>query len=163
MKRPAYRIGFGYDVHRWADGRELILGGVRISHSAGLLGHSDADVLTHAIMDGLLGSVCLGDIGQHFPDTDPQYKGARSVDLLKRVLALVKNQGYVVGNLDCTLVAEEPKLAPHIRSIRESLASCLDVSVDCVSVKATTTEGLLYSGSEGGMACYAVALVVDST
>ncbi len=163
MKRPAYRIGFGYDVHRWADGRDLILGGIKIPHSQGLLGHSDADVLTHAIMDALLGSVCLGDIGQHFPDTDVQYEGARSVDLLKRVLALVNDEGYAVGNLDCTLVAEEPKLAPHIRSISESVASCLDVSVDCVSVKATTTEGLLYSGNKGGMACYAVALVVDNT
>ncbi|MFH1742133.1 MAG: 2-C-methyl-D-erythritol 2,4-cyclodiphosphate synthase [bacterium] len=156
---PPFRIGLGYDVHRWADNRDLILGGVRISHTAGLLGHSDADVLTHAVMDALLGSVNLGDIGQHFLDTDNRYKDARSVLLLEQVVNLVKKEGYVTSNVDCVVVAEEPKISPHIASIRESLAKHLRVSEHCVSVKATTTEGLLHAGPSGGMACYAVVLV----
>ncbi len=158
--KPEYRIGFGYDVHRWAEGRDLILGGVQIPNWRGLLGHSDADVLTHAAMDALLGSVSLGDIGQHFPNTDPQYEGVRSVDLLEHVIWLVEQEEYSPANVDCTVVAEEPKLAPHIPSMRECLAACMRLPLTCVSVKATTTEGLLYTGNEGGIAAYAVVLVI---
>lgn len=156
-----FRVGFGYDVHRWSEERELILGGVRIPHTRGLFGHSDADVLTHAIMDALLGSVSLGDIGTHFPDTDDHYKGARSVVLLRHVLELVESEGYVPYNVDSVIVGEEPKLAPHIPSIRQSLAECLDLPIERVSVKATTTEGLLYAGQQGGMASYALVLVTQ--
>ena len=158
----AFRVGIGYDVHRWSEDRELTLGGVRIPHTRGLLGHSDADVLTHAIMDALLGSVSLGDIGRHFPDTNDRYKDARSVLLLKKVVDLVEQEGYVPRNIDSVIVAEEPKLSPHIAAIRQSLAEYLKLPIECVSVKATTTEGLLYGGSQGGVACYAVALVTQA-
>ena len=157
--KPPFRIGLGYDVHRWADSRDLILGGVRIPHTSGLLGHSDADVLTHAVMDALLGSVNLGDIGQHFPDTDSRYRDVRSALLLEQIVSLVKEEGYVTSNVDCVLVAEEPKISPYIVSIRNSLARYLEAPLNCVSVKATTTEGLLHAGPSGGMACYAVVLV----
>jgi len=155
-----YRIGIGYDVHRWAESRELVLGGVKVPHSMGLLGHSDADVLTHAIMDALLGCLALGDIGKHFPDSDEKYRGARSVLLLEHVVRLVGEHGYVPSNVDTVLVAEQPRLSPHIESIRRSLAGYLGLPMECVSVKATTTEGLLYSANPGGMACYAVAMVL---
>ena len=153
------RIGYGYDVHRLVEGRRLILGGVDIPWEKGLLGHSDADVLTHALMDALLGAAALGDIGQHFPDKDPAYEGADSVELLRRVCALLREHGYRVGNVDCTLVAQRPKLMPHIPAMRERLAEAMEVPVDRVSVKATTEEGLGFSGEGLGIAAHAVALL----
>ena len=153
------RIGYGYDVHRLVEGRRLILGGVDIPWEKGLLGHSDADVLTHALMDALLGAAALGDIGQHFPDKDPAYEGADSVELLCRVCALLREHGYRVGNVDCTLVAQRPKLMPHIPAMRERLAEAMEVPVDRVSVKATTEEGLGFSGEGLGIAAHAVALL----
>ena len=134
------RIGHGYDVHRLADGRKCIIGGVEIAHERGLLGHSDADVLTHAVMDALLGALALGDIGKHFPDTDPRYAGADSIALLRHVAALVRDRGYRLGNLDATVLAQAPKLAPHIAQMRENLAAAIGCETDCVSVKATTEE-----------------------
>ena len=139
-----------------------MLGGVTIPHSHGLAGHSDADVLSHAITDALLGAAALGDLGAHFPDTDPAYKDANSIELLKQAVSLVSGRGYLVGNVDATVVAERPKLAAHIDSMRESLADAMDMAVDAVSVKATTTEGLLYAGVPGGMAAYAVCLICQS-
>ena len=153
------RIGHGYDVHRLVEDRRLILGGVDIPWEKGLLGHSDADVLTHALMDALLGAAALGDIGQHFPDKDPAYEGADSVDLLRRVCALLKQNGYRVGNVDCTVVAQRPKLAPHIPARREKLAAAMEIGVSQVSVKATTEEGLGFSGEGLGIAAHAVALL----
>ena len=153
------RIGYGYDVHRLVEGRKLILGGVEIPWEKGLLGHSDADVLTHALMDALLGAAALGDIGQHFPDKDPAYEGADSVALLRRVCALLKDRGYRVGNVDVTVVAQRPKLAPHIPAMRETLAAAMEVDVSQVSVKATTEEGLGFSGEGLGIAAHAVALI----
>ena len=153
------RIGYGYDVHRLVEGRRLILGGVDIPWEKGLLGHSDADVLTHALMDALLGAAALGDIGQHFPDKDPAYEGADSIALLRRVCALLKEKGYRVGNADCTVVAQRPKLAPHIPAMREKLAAAMEVDVSQVSVKATTEEGLGFSGEGLGIAAHAVALI----
>ena len=153
------RIGYGYDVHRLVEGRRLILGGVDIPWEKGLLGHSDADVLTHALMDALLGAAALGDIGQHFPDKDPAYEGADSVELLCRVCALLREHGYRVGNVDCTVVAQRPKLMPHIPAMRERLAEAMEVPVDRVSVKATTEEGLGFSGEGLGIAAHAVALL----
>ncbi|MCR5576786.1 MAG: 2-C-methyl-D-erythritol 2,4-cyclodiphosphate synthase [Oscillospiraceae bacterium] len=153
------RIGYGYDVHRLVEGRKLILGGVEIPWEKGLLGHSDADVLTHALMDALLGAAALGDIGQHFPDRDPAYEGADSVELLRRVCALLKEKGFRVGNVDCTVVAQRPKLAPQIPAMREKLAAAMEVGVSQVSVKATTEEGLGFSGEGLGIAAHAVALL----
>ena len=153
------RIGYGYDVHRLVEGRRLILGGVDIPWEKGLLGHSDADVLTHALMDALLGAAALGDIGQHFPDKDPAYEGADSVELLCRVCALLREHGYRVGNVDCTVVAQRPKLMPHIPAMRDRLAEAMEVPVDRVSVKATTEEGLGFSGEGLGIAAHAVALL----
>ena len=153
------RIGYGYDVHRLVEGRRLILGGVDIPWEKGLLGHSDADVLTHALMDALLGAAALGDIGQHFPDKDPAYEGADSVELLCRVCALLRAHGDRVGNVDCTVVAQRPKLMPHIPAMRERLAEAMEVPVDRVSVKATTEEGLGFSGEGLGIAAHAVALL----
>ena len=152
------RIGYGYDVHRLVEGRRLILGGVDIPWEKGLLGHSDADVLTHALMDALLGAAALGDIGQHFPDKDPAYEGADSVELLRHVVALLREHGWRVGNVDCTVVAQRPKLMPHIPAMRERLAAAMEVPVDRVSVKATTEEGLGFSGEGLGIAAHAVAL-----
>lgn len=153
------RIGQGYDVHKLVPDRRLILGGVDIPFELGLLGHSDADVLTHAIMDALLGAAALGDIGQHFPDTDPAYAGADSLALLKAVMGLLKEQGYRLGNVDATVLAQAPKLAPHIPQMRENLARAMGVEVDQVSVKATTEEGLGFTGEKLGIAAHAVALV----
>jgi 2-C-methyl-D-erythritol 2,4-cyclodiphosphate synthase len=157
------RIGFGYDVHKLVEGRKLILGGVEISHTLGLLGHSDADVLTHAIIDAMLGALALGDIGKHFPDTDPAYKGADSLLLLKKVMHLCKEQGYVLGNVDATIAAQQPKLAPYIEQIRASLAKNLEVSVSQVSVKATTTEKLGFEGRGEGISTSAVVLMKKAT
>ena len=153
------RIGHGYDVHRLVEGRKLILGGVYIPWEKGLLGHSDADVLLHALMDALLGAAALGDIGKHFPDTDEQYRGADSMALLRHVCRILSELGYTVGNVDCTVLAQRPKLAPYIPQMRENIASALSVSVDRVSVKATTEEGMGFTGEGLGIAAHAVALI----
>lgn len=153
------RIGHGYDVHRLTEGRRLILGGVDIPWEKGLLGHSDADVLTHAVMDALLGAAGLGDIGRHFPDTDPAYAGADSMKLLEHVTTLLEERGWAVGNVDATILAQRPKLAPHIPTMRDNLARAMGVESDRVNVKATTEEGLGFTGSGEGMAAHAVALI----
>ncbi len=153
------RIGIGYDVHKLVEERPLILGGVKIAHPYGLLGHSDADVLTHAVMDALLGAGALGDIGKHFPDTDPTYAGVSSIELLKEVAVILSDNGYKVGNIDATIIAQAPKLAPHIPQMREHLARTLDIEIDRVSVKATTTEKLGFAGRGEGIAAEAAALI----
>ena len=153
------RIGHGYDVHRLVEGRELVLGGVKIPYEKGLLGHSDADVLTHALMDALLGACALGDIGKQFPDSDAAYKGADSVELLKKVCSLIYSKGYRISNVDCTVLAQRPKLAPYIPQMRENLSNAMDIAADCVSVKATTEEGLGFTGEGLGIAAHAVALI----
>lgn len=153
------RIGHGYDVHRLVEGRDLILGGVNIPYEKGLLGHSDADVLTHAIMDALLGAAALGDIGKHFPDTDPAYKGADSLKLAEHVAALLHAQGYRIGNIDATVIAQAPKLAPHIPTMRQNLAHALGCDQDCINIKATTEEHLGFTGEGLGMAAHAVCLI----
>lgn len=153
------RIGHGYDVHKLVEGRKLILGGVDIPHSAGLLGHSDADVLLHAISDALLGAAALGDIGKHFPDTDDKYKGADSLALLSEVVDLLKVKGYRVINVDATVIAQAPKLAPHIPQMIENIARVLGVSEDDVNVKATTEEKLGFTGEKLGIAAHAVCLI----
>jgi 2-C-methyl-D-erythritol 2,4-cyclodiphosphate synthase len=153
------RIGHGYDVHRLVEGRKLILGGVDIPYAKGLLGHSDADVLLHAISDAILGAIAEGDIGRHFPDTDPRHKGADSLKLLAHVMQLADDKGYRVGNLDATIVAQRPKLAPHIPLMREKIAVVLNVETDRVNVKATTTEELGFAGRGEGIAAYAVTLM----
>ena len=153
------RIGHGYDVHRLVEGRKLILGGIDIPYEKGLLGHSDADVLLHAISDALLGAAALGDIGKHFPPDDPTFLGADSLMLLGRVNALLKEKGYVTGNVDATVIAQRPKLLPYIDEMRKNIASALDITVDCVSVKATTEEKLGFTGSGDGIAAHAVALI----
>jgi len=156
---PPFRIGFGYDVHQFAEGRELWLGGVLIPHSKGLLGHSDADVLLHAVCDALLGAVAMGDIGKHFPDTDQAWKGADSKKLLEAVVKLLDEAGWLVGNVDCTLVLEQPKIMPHAPRMRTTMAALLGVPEDAVSIKATTNEKLGYVGREEGACAHAVALV----
>lgn len=153
------RVGHGYDVHRLTEGRALILGGVTVPFDRGLLGHSDADVLTHAVMDALLGAAALGDIGKLFPDSDAAYAGADSMLLLRRVTALLREHGWQVGNVDATVVAQAPKLAPYIPEMRRRLAEAMGLDVDCVSVKATTEERLGFTGSGEGMAAHAVALI----
>ena len=153
------RVGHGYDVHRLVEGRALILGGVTVPFDRGLLGHSDADVLTHAVMDALLGAAALGDIGKLFPDSDAAYAGADSIALLERVTALLREHGWQVGNVDATVVAQAPRLAPYIPEMRRRLAEAMGLDVDCVSVKATTEEKLGFTGSGEGMAAYAVALI----
>lgn len=153
------RVGHGYDVHRMTEGRALILGGVTVPFDRGLLGHSDADVLTHAVMDALLGAAALGDIGKLFPDSDAAYAGADSIALLERVTALLREHGWQVGNVDATVVAQAPKLAPYIPDMRRRLAEAMGLDVDCVSVKATTEERLGFTGSGEGMAAHAVALI----
>ena len=155
------RIGHGYDVHRLVEGRRLILGGVEIPYERGLLGHSDADVLTHALMDALLGAAALGDIGKLFPDNDPNYEGADSVGLLREVRRVLSENGWRVGNVDCTVIAQRPKLAPHIPQMRRNLADAMGVDLNCVSVKATTEEGLGFSGEGLGIAAHAVALIEE--
>lgn len=153
------RIGTGYDVHRLQEGLELWIGGVKIEHTHGLLGHSDADVLLHAICDAMLGAAALGDIGKHFPDTDPQYKGFSSIKLLKHVGELLGKHGYTVSNIDSTVVAQRPKLSPHISQMRQTIAETLGINFDQVSVKATTTEHLGFEGNEEGISAQAVALI----
>lgn len=155
------RIGHGYDVHRLVPERKLILGGVELPFEKGLLGHSDADVLAHAVMDALLGAAALGDIGQLFPDSDPAYEGADSLALLRRVTEVLAEHGYRIGNVDATVLAQRPKLAPHIPAMREKLAGAMGVSADQVSVKATTEEGLGFTGAGEGIAAHAVALIMN--
>ncbi len=151
------RVGHGYDVHRFADNRKLILGGVEIDYDKGLLGHSDADVLCHAVSDALLGAAALGDIGKHFPDTDPKYKGADSIKLLKHCVALLGE--YKVSNIDVTVIAQKPKLAHHIEAMRRNLAEAMNIDPERVSIKATTEEGLGFTGSLEGISTHAVALI----
>ena len=155
------RIGHGYDVHKLVEGRDLILGGVKIDHHLGLLGHSDADVLLHAVSDALLGAAGLRDIGYHFPDTDPRYKGADSRVLLREVRQKVADAGYRVGNVDVTMIAQKPKLKPYIPQMMENIAADLEIGISRVNVKATTEEGLGFTGAEEGMACHAVCLLEE--
>ncbi|MBP3272348.1 MAG: 2-C-methyl-D-erythritol 2,4-cyclodiphosphate synthase [Ruminococcus sp.] len=154
------RIGQGYDVHRLCAGRKLILGGVEIEYEKGLLGHSDADVLTHAIMDALLGAAALGDIGHLFPDNDPAFKDADSIVLLKKVCSVIRDKGYEIGNIDATVIAQQPKLAPHITKMRENLSLACGIDVSQISVKATTEEKLGFTGSGEGMSSTAVCLLI---
>jgi 2-C-methyl-D-erythritol 2,4-cyclodiphosphate synthase len=151
-----FRVGFGYDVHRLVEGRPLVIGGCRIPHRTGLLGHSDADVLVHAVMDALLGAIGKGDIGQHFPDTDPSFQDADSVGLLEKVMGLVGREGFSVNNVDATVVAEKPKLAPHIPAMKERLAGVLGVQEDRINIKATTSERIGFCGREEGIEAYAI-------
>ena len=155
------RIGHGYDVHKLVEGRDLILGGVKIDYEKGLLGHSDADVLLHAVSDALLGAAGLGDIGKHFPDTDPQYKGADSLLLLKVVAQRVKEAGYRVSNIDVTMIAQRPKLAPHIQQMVLNIANAVGIAANRVNVKATTEEKLGFTGEGLGMSCHAVCLLEE--
>lgn len=154
-----FRIGHGYDVHALADGLPLVMGGVEIPHSKGFVAHSDGDVVIHALCDALLGAAALGDIGLHFPDTSADYKGIDSKILLGRVAALLREKGYEIGNVDCTIRMQRPKLRPHIDAMRESMAGVMGIGVDCVSVKATTTEKLGFEGREEGVSVTAVALI----
>ena len=157
------RVGHGYDVHRLVEGRKLILGGVEIAHETGLLGHSDADVLTHAVMDSLLGALALGDIGKHFPDTDPNYEGADSLKLAFHVAALIQKEGWKIGNIDATVIAQAPKLAPHIPAMRQNLANVLSIPLDRISVKATTEEKLGFTGEKLGISSHAICLLLKES
>jgi len=154
------RIGHGYDVHKLVEGRKLIIGGVEIPHVTGLLGHSDADVLTHAVMDSVLGALALGDIGKHFPDTDPRYAGADSMKLAEHVGELIRHEGWQIGNIDATVIAQAPKLAPYIPQMREKLAAAFGLTVDRVSVKATTEEHLGFTGEKLGISSHSVCLLI---
>ncbi|MBF8779764.1 2-C-methyl-D-erythritol 2,4-cyclodiphosphate synthase [Pseudomonas fulva] len=156
------RIGHGYDVHRFTDGDFITLGGLQIAHKYGLLAHSDGDVLLHAVSDALLGAAALGDIGKHFPDTDPRFKGADSRVLLRHVVGIIQAKGWKVGNVDATIIAQAPKMAPHIQAMRERIAEDLQVQLDQVNVKATTTEKLGFTGREEGIAVHAVALLLPA-
>lgn len=153
------RVGLGYDVHAFIPGRKLMLGGVEIPHSKGLKGHSDADVLLHAVTDALLGAASLGDIGTHFPDTDPAFENADSINLLKKAADLVRSSGYEIGNVDATIVAENPKMAPHISEMRKNIAATINCDIDEVSVKATTNEKMGWLGREEGIAVHSIALI----
>ncbi len=154
-----FRVGQGYDVHKLTEGRDLILCGVKIPHTTGLLGHSDADVALHALCDALLGAACMGDIGRHFPDTDQQYKGINSMILLENVVKKLSDEGWTVGNADITIVAQKPKLMPYIEDMRKNVANALKISCDCVNVKATTTEKLGFEGRKEGISANAVVLI----
>lgn len=154
------RVGLGYDVHKLVEGRKLIIGGVDVPHEKGLLGHSDADVLVHAVMDSILGALALGDIGKHFPDTDERYKGADSIKLLEFVYNLIKEKGYAIGNIDCTIIAQSPKMAPHIVSMRENIAKALNTNIENINVKATTEEGLGFTGTKQGIASQSICMLV---
>ena len=162
MNQIPFRIGYGYDVHQLVEGRELWLGGVKIPHSKGALGHSDADVLLHAICDALLGAASLGDIGKHFPDTSKEFKNIDSKILLQRVVALLHSRGWIVGNVDSTLCLQKPKIMPFVEDMRVTIAALLQVEVDCVSIKATTKEKLGFVGREEGLEASAVALIVKN-
>ena len=154
------RVGLGYDVHKLVEGRKLIIGGVDVPHETGLLGHSDADVLVHAIMDSILGALALGDIGKHFPDTDEKYKGSDSIKLLEFVYNLIRVKGYAVGNIDCTIIAQSPKMAPHIEKMRNNIAKALNTDINNINVKATTEEGLGFTGTKQGIAAQSICLLV---
>ena len=154
------RVGIGYDVHKLVQGRKLILGGVEIAHEKGLLGHSDEDVLVHAIMDAMLGALALGDIGKHFPDTDPKYKGADSIKLLEFVNNLIISKGYKVNNIDSIIIAQAPKMAPHILKMRENISNAIGVDIDSVNVKATTEEGLGFTGNKEGISSQAICSLI---
>ena len=154
------RVGIGYDVHKLVENRKLVLGGVEIEHDKGLLGHSDADVLVHAIMDAILGALALGDIGKHFPDTDPKYKGADSIKLLEFVNNLIESKGYKVNNIDSIIIAQAPKMAPHILKMRENIAKAINSDIDCVSIKATTEEGLGFTGNKEVISSQAICSLI---
>ncbi|NQT61981.1 MAG: 2-C-methyl-D-erythritol 2,4-cyclodiphosphate synthase [Candidatus Marinimicrobia bacterium] len=156
---PQFRIGTGYDVHRLVEGRDLVLGGVKIPFEKGTLGHSDGDALTHAIADAILGALALGDIGQHFPDTAPEYEGVYSIDLLKHVVSLIREEGFVVSNTDATIILQRPKVMGFLPEMRQKLAEAMEISTDQVSVKATTTEGLGMTGKGDAVAAQAVCLL----
>lgn len=153
------RVGLGYDVHKLVQNRDLIIGGVKINHEKGLLGHSDADVLLHAIMDSLLGAAALGDIGKHFPDTDPKYKGISSLELLKHVGTLLKENSFEIENIDSVIIAQKPKMAPHIAQMRENISNTLNIDINKINVKATTEEGLGFTGSEEGISSQSICLL----
>lgn len=155
------RVGMGYDVHKLADNRKLIIGGVEIAHEQGLLGHSDADVLLHAIMDALLGAAALGDIGKHFPDTDERYKRISSLKLLEHVGKLLEEKLYVIGNIDATIIAQAPKMLPHIPKMRENIAKTLGIELDQINIKATTEEGLGFTGAKQGISSQAICLIEE--
>ena len=154
------RVGIGYDVHKLVENRKLILGGVEIEHDKGLLGHSDADVLVHAMMDSILGALALGDIGKHFPDTDSKYKGADSIKLLEFVNNLIESKGYKVNNIDSIIVAQAPKMAPHILKMRENVSKAMNIDIDCVCIKATTEEGLGFTGNKQGISCQSICSLI---
>lgn len=154
------RVGLGYDVHKLVEGRKLIIGGVNVPHETGLLGHSDADVLVHAVMDSILGALALGDIGKHFPDTDERYKGADSIKLLEFVYNLIREKRYVIGNIDCTIIAQSPKMAPHIPDMRANIARALNTNIENINVKATTEEGLGFTGTKQGISSQSICLLV---
>lgn len=156
------RVGFGFDVHKLIQGRKLIIGGVEIPHEKGLLGHSDADVLLHAICDALLGAAAFGDIGKYFPDTDPRFKGISSLDLILLVNKLLSDNGYIIGNIDTTLVLEQPKIAPYVDAMRKKIAETLRLNEDQISIKATTNEGLGFIGANEGAVAYAVTTIIKS-
>lgn len=153
------RIGHGFDVHKLVEGRDLIIGGVKIPNEKGLLGHSDADVLVHSIMDSILGAMALGDIGKHFPDTDNEYKDISSLELLKRVYNLMVDNGYSIGNIDATIIAQEPKLAPHIEEMTKNISKVLNMDIDRINIKATTTEWLGFEGRKEGISSHSVCLL----
>ncbi|MFW5647673.1 MAG: 2-C-methyl-D-erythritol 2,4-cyclodiphosphate synthase [Candidatus Alkaliphilus sp. MAG34] len=154
------RVGIGYDVHSLVEGRKLIIGGINIPYKKGLLGHSDGDVLLHAIKDSILGAAALGDIGKHFPDTDERYKGANSLELLKQVGIMINSKGYLINNLDTIIIAQEPKMAPYIEEMKNNIASALNIEVDNVNIKATTTEGLGFVGSGEGIAAKSIVSII---
>ncbi|HBF9428259.1 TPA: 2-C-methyl-D-erythritol 2,4-cyclodiphosphate synthase [Clostridioides difficile] len=154
------RIGLGYDVHKLTEDRKLIIGGVEIPHDKGLLGHSDADVLIHAIMDSILGALALGDIGKHFPDTDEEYKGAESMKLLEHVYNLITSKGYKIGNIDSTIIAQSPKMAPYIENMRSNISKVLNTDIDNINIKATTEEGLGFTGAKQGIASQSICLLL---
>ena len=154
------RIGLGYDVHKLTEDRKLIIGGVEIPHDKGLLGHSDADVLIHAIMDSILGALALGDIGKHFPDTDEEYKGADSMKLLEHMYNLITSKGYKIGNIDSTIIAQSPKMAPYIESMRSNISKVLNTDIDNINIKATTEEGLGFTGAKQGIASQSICLLL---
>ncbi|MBB6623456.1 2-C-methyl-D-erythritol 2,4-cyclodiphosphate synthase [Clostridium gasigenes] len=155
------RIGMGYDVHRLVENRDLILGGVTIPYKKGLLGHSDADVLVHAVIDSLLGATALGDIGTHFPDTNPKYKNISSIDLLKEVGILIHTNGYSISNIDSTIIAQAPKMSPHIQTMRENISKALNITLDKINIKATTEEGLGFTGTGEGISSQSICLVTN--
>ena len=157
------RIGMGYDVHKLVENRDLILGGVKIPYSLGLLGHSDAEVLLHAIMDSLLGAAALGDIGKHFPDSDDRYKGISSIELLKHVGSLLKENDWLIENIDSTIIAQKPKMAPHIENMRKNISEALNINIDQINVKATTEEGLGFTGEGKGISSQSICLLTKKS